>query len=110
MRRMLPFAIVILMVFPAGANESFQALFAKANKHFESGDFKAASELYESIYKQGVSDKSVFYNLGNSMLKMGHLGEAIYYYRKALRIDPRDADVLTNLNIARSLVPRPHRA
>ena len=105
MKRFFLFFIFIVFIPAVNADDSFQALFAKANKHFEAGDIKAAAELYQSIYTQGCNDKNVFYNLGNCMLKMGKVGQAIYFYRKALKIDPRDGDVLANLKIARSSVP-----
>jgi tetratricopeptide (TPR) repeat protein len=86
------------------ADESFQALFDKANRHFEAGEFEAARDLYRSIEKQGCHNAKVDYNLGNAYLKLGDVGRSILYFLRASRIAPRDKDVKANLEIARSLV------
>ncbi len=99
--------MVFMLVVVSGmsANESFQALFDKANHHFESGDFQSARDLYVSIIQQGCISDKVFYNLGNCYLKLGDIGRAILSYKRAQRIAPRDPDVSANLELARTLVP-----
>jgi len=101
------FMIVILLTgFTAGASadESFQALFDRANRHYETGDFSAARTLYQSLVNQGCVNDRVFYNLGNCWFKENDLGRAITNYLRAERLSPRDTDIQANLQLARTLV------
>ncbi|MBN1550121.1 tetratricopeptide repeat protein [bacterium] len=99
--------ILLLFISPVSAMESYQGLFSRANKHFEAGDYEQAAELYLSMERQGCINAKVFYNLGNCYLRMGDIGNAILYYRRADKLTPRDPDIHSNLKIARSIVERP---
>ena len=46
----------------------------------------------------------MYYNLGNTCFKSRKLGEAMYYWEKARRKSPRDADVRENIELASLLV------
>ncbi|MCD4655688.1 tetratricopeptide repeat protein [bacterium] len=98
--------MILVLVIPTNgfAESSFNALYARGNQHFEAGDFVAARDAYSTIIKQGGIDASVLYNLGNCYLKLTDIGHAILCYRQALRIEPGDEDILSNLTVARSLV------
>lgn len=71
------------------------------NQNYEAGDYAEAVEVYEIIVNAGVQDSTLYYNLGNAYFKNGDLGRAILNYRRAQYLDPRDADVAANLDIAR---------
>jgi tetratricopeptide (TPR) repeat protein len=73
-----------------------------ANQNYEAGHYAEASAIYEAILESGLHHSSVYYNLGNAYFKQGELGRAILNYRRAQRLDPRDADIATNLSIARA--------
>ena len=73
-----------------------------ANQHYEAGQYSEAAAIYETILASGLHHSSVYYNLGNAYFKQGDLGRAILNYRRAQRLDPRDADVTANLSIART--------
>jgi tetratricopeptide (TPR) repeat protein len=73
-----------------------------ANENYEAGKYAEAVSIYEAILASGLRHSSVYYNLGNAYFKQGDLGRAILNYRRAQYLDPRDADVTTNLNIART--------
>jgi tetratricopeptide (TPR) repeat protein len=73
-----------------------------ANQNYEAGQYAEASAIYEVIIESGLHHSSVYYNLGNAYFKQGDLGRAILNYRRAQRLDPRDADIAANLSIARA--------
>ena len=75
---------------------------AEANQAYEDGRFAEAIETYEELIDQGVEDGGLFYNLGNAYFQQDDTARAILNYRRALRLLPRDADVTTNLRIARA--------
>ncbi|MBN1357035.1 tetratricopeptide repeat protein [bacterium] len=107
MKRAAMILIMMVLVPRVRADESYQALFSRANRHYEAGDYQTAGSLYRSLERQGCRNARVYYNLGNCHLKQGSIGEAILYYRRALRIDPRDGDIRANLELARSTTGKP---
>jgi tetratricopeptide (TPR) repeat protein len=75
---------------------------AVGNQRYEAGEYTEAIAIYEAIIASGLHNSTVYYNLGNAHFKRGDLGRAILNYRRAQQLDPRDADVAANLNLARS--------
>ena len=101
----LGFLIAILILMPRSvllAQSSNAAMMVKANQLYENGKYVEATDLYQHLVDQDVQNSALHYNLGNSYFKLGQLGLAILNYKRALRMDPRDADIRTNLNIARA--------
>lgn len=73
-----------------------------AHQFYEDGQFDRAAQTYQQLADQGLSDMTLFYNLGNAYFKQGDLGRAILNYRRAEALAPRDDDLRANLNLARS--------
>ena len=84
--------------------ESLPAVFRQGNAHYQSGDFPAAERAYRRLLDQGVDSGAVYYNLGNACFKQKKLGEAIYFWEKARRRMPTDAEVRENLQLANLLI------
>jgi len=80
------------------------AIFVNANTAYDAGDFGRAAFLYETVIKETDGDVTgyVYYNLGNTYLRLGRLGDAIASYLKSQSMLPRNADVAANLAFARS--------
>jgi Flp pilus assembly protein TadD len=99
-------ALLLALVFAAesqAAPSSLEASFERGVKLYEEGDFEGARQVFQEIIALGIDDPVVHYNLGNAAFKSGHLGEAIYHYRRAHALAPRDEDVAANLEYARFL-------
>ena len=75
-------------------------LFDEANNFYIKENYKKSIELYELIIESGKKNSAVFYNLGNSYYRLQDIGHAIWAYRIANRLNPRDEDILYNLKIA----------
>jgi tetratricopeptide (TPR) repeat protein len=75
--------------------------FNQANTMFETGDFAAAASAYEKVLVEHGPRASVYYNLGNSHLRMSDHGHAILAYERAKLLTPRDPDLRANLALAR---------
>jgi tetratricopeptide (TPR) repeat protein len=73
-----------------------------ANEDYEAGKYADAVSIYQAIIDSGLHHSNVYYNLGNAYFKQEDLGRAILNYRRAQRLDPRDADTAANLSIARA--------
>ena len=79
------------------------AFFDEGNQRYQDGDFDGALERYLRILEDGLDSGELYYNIGNSYFKLGRIGPAILYYERARRLIPNDADLLANLELARSL-------
>src|SRR3989338_2888126 len=85
---------------PADINK----LLYQANAHYEKGEYSRAIEEYIRILDGGLESGNLYYNIGNSFLKLGKTGYAILCYERAKRCIPADSDLKSNLNYARSFV------
>jgi tetratricopeptide (TPR) repeat protein len=78
-------------------------LFERGTALYEAGDFDGAAEAFAGILETGIENAVVHYNLANARFKSGRLGPAIYHYRRAHALAPRDEDIRANLEYARFL-------
>jgi len=79
-------------------------IFQDANTSYRTGDYKKAAELYESLIDQDPKTAVFYYDLGNTYVRLEKFSRAILNYEKALRLDPRNADVRANLRYTRGLL------
>src|SRR5262245_15874464 len=77
--------------------------FDEGNRLYQAGNYSESLKRYEEIVADGYEAPALYYNIGNAQFKLGHLGQAIVSYERALRLAPRDADVRANLDLARSM-------
>lgn len=94
-------AILFVSAFLVQAQDVVDnSAFAKANKAYTAGNYDLAIAAYKQILKGGQHSAAVYFNLGNAYYKQNVVGESIYYYEKALQLEPKDEDVLNNLRFA----------
>lgn len=80
-----------------------KSLFEQATTAYSEGNYQAAIEKYEQILGNERASVSVYYNLANAHYKLGHVAPSIYYYEKALQLQPNDEDVKNNLAFAQKM-------
>lgn len=80
-----------------------KGLFEQATTAYSEENYQAAIEKYEQILSNGRTSVSVYYNLANAHYKLGHVAPSIYYYEKALQLQPNDEDVKNNLAFAQKM-------
>lgn len=83
------------------AEMTAEQLFAKAGVLYEKRQYDQAAEMYVNILARGVESAPVYFNLGNAKFKAGSLGFAVLYYHRALRLEPSDEDIASNLEFAK---------
>lgn len=88
----------------AASPQEYNTIFFRANNLYREEQYDAAIQEYEKLIDAGLRSANVFYNLGNSYLRTGSRGQAILHYERAFRMRPRDADIRSNLDFARTLV------
>jgi tetratricopeptide (TPR) repeat protein len=101
MRRLFIIGLVWMCGAIGSALADGRGEFDQANALFETGDFAGAAAAYEKILAENGPRASVYYNLGNSHLRMGDYGPAILAYERAKLLTPRDPDLRANLALAR---------
>ena len=95
------FALILLPGPHAPAQESDR--FEQATKAYNEGDYEQAIAHYEQILGDDLHSAALYFNLGNAHYKLGHVGPSIYYYEKALLLDPADAEIRNNLSFAQNM-------
>ena len=93
--------VILFLISLTVALSSQGATKIDADSAYVRGDYAQAIELYEQLLTEGESAE-VYYNLGNSYFKMDNMGKSILNYERALLLDPGNADIRSNLDIARS--------
>jgi tetratricopeptide (TPR) repeat protein len=86
------------------AEKSFAETFKKGEAAYRSGDFQLAEQYYLQIPSSGIEDAAAYYNLGNACFKQKRMGDAIYYWEKALQLSPDDRETRENLELANLLL------
>ncbi|MDE7450709.1 MAG: tetratricopeptide repeat protein, partial [Alistipes sp.] len=82
------------------ADETPARLWDAANAAYLDGNYYEATKAYEQLVARGYGSAKLFYNLANSYFKQERIGRAILFYRRALRLDPGNADARYNLTVA----------
>jgi hypothetical protein len=65
--------------------------------------FRKARDKFQTAVDAGIQNGRLYYNLGNTHLRLGEIGRAIASYRRAERLIPGDRRLAANLRFARSL-------
>lgn len=93
---LLKLALIMMPCILFGNNIQQEAVQA-----YEKGEYQQAADLFESLTKEGYNSADLYYNLGNAYYKAGENAQAILNYERALLYAPNDADLKTNLEIAK---------
>ena len=76
-------------------------LFAVGNQAYVKGDYDQAILHYNAAMERDGYAPSLLYNLGNAYYMKNEMGQSILNYERALYLDPGNADIKTNLALAR---------
>ncbi|MDX9789351.1 MAG: tetratricopeptide repeat protein [Candidatus Kapabacteria bacterium] len=79
-----------------------QDVFDKGNEYYREGDYEKAIEAYESILNDKKHSAELYFNLANAYYKMDKVALSIYYYEKALLLNPNNKDIKNNLKFAQN--------
>lgn len=100
MKKVVVLICLFLSSFGFAQNEQ---LFSEATEYYNNGEFSKAIENYEKIVENGQHSAALYFNMGNCYYKLNSIGPSIYYYEKALLLNPNDAEILNNLGYAQNM-------
>lgn len=80
--------------------EDYMSDVARANELYANNKYQKAIDTYEAVIQKGFTNGQLFYNLGNSYIRLGKIGPAILNYIRAQKLIPRDENLQANLNFA----------
>ena len=100
MRILLTILLGVLTVFSSLAQG--EQLFEQGKQHYRDQEFAEALEKWNEILNAGQHSTALYFNMANAHYKLNQVGMSIYYYEKALQLDPTNADVRNNLSYAQN--------
>ena len=112
----IKFVVLIFVLFqsPLGYAKDFMSEVARANDLYANNNYQEAADIYESIHQAGLKNGYLYYNLGNTYIRLGKTGSAILNYIRAYKLIPRDENLQANLNFAiqqtRDKIPLPEQS
>ncbi len=90
----------ILSFFATAQN---QQIFKEANALYNAGKYAEAIDKYQTILNANQQSAELYFNLGNANYKLNNIAPSIYYYEKALQLQPKDTDIINNLAFAKNM-------
>ena len=94
---------ILLLVQGLGAAAQNEALFNNATTAYNEGQYEKAIENYLGILENGQHSPELYFNLGNCYYKLNQIAPSIYYYEKALLLQPNDTEIKNNLAYAQNM-------
>lgn len=106
MKQKLIYCILLslaLSYFSYAQEKDVYAIFKQANEYYNQGEYEKAINSYQQIEAQEVISAELYFNLGNSFYKSNNIAESIFYYERALLLNPQDKEIRDNLGYAQNM-------
>jgi len=71
-----------------------------ANELYHEKNYQGAADIFEKLIDQGATNGYLYYNLGNTYMRLGNTGGAILNYLRAQLLLPRNENLDANLRYA----------
>ena len=90
---------IIWMFSPSilSAQINLESIFSQANELYNKGSYIEAINNYKEIIKNDFHSAELYYNLGNAYYRLDSIASSVYYYEKALQLNPNDREIIDNL-------------
>ena len=97
--------LYILLFFSIISNaQAVDSLFVEANTLYKNDQYTQALQLYKDVENKKVISSALYFNMANAYFKTNQVAPSIYYYEKALQLNPNDEDILFNLDYANRMI------
>jgi tetratricopeptide (TPR) repeat protein len=95
--------IITLFILSLSILSYSQSTLETGNNAYQDEQYEIAIQNYLEAVSNNQKSSELFYNLGNSYFKTNEIGEAIWAYEQALKIDPSNKDIIYNLDFTNNL-------
>lgn len=95
--------ILVLFLNLVAFSQTQDKLFAEANTFYKEANYERALGVYLAIEEEGLVSSDLYFNLGNTYYKLDKVAPAIYFYEKAIKMDPTNEDAIFNLAFAKRM-------
>lgn len=104
LRKTIVYIILTVVNLTAFVAQSPEEIFKLANEQYDAKSYDSAFALYQQIEDQELVSAELFQNMGTAAYKMEAVPESIYYFEKALKLDPGNDDLEHNLDLAKARI------
>ncbi len=97
------FLLIALLIFSSthlAESSDYINDVVRANNLYAEKKYSESAQVYESLINKGERNGHLYYNLGNTYIRMGNTGYAILNYIRALKWIPRNENLQANLKFA----------
>jgi tetratricopeptide (TPR) repeat protein len=98
----LLYILAVLFCVCLGHSQNEQ-LFNDGNALYNQGNYAEAIDKYMAILETNVHSPELYFNLANAHYKLNHVAPSIFYYEKALLLQPKNTAVQNNLGFAHNM-------
>lgn len=95
--------IFLLLFLCKATAQDIQTVFKTANEAYRNTYYEEALKNYQQIDSLGLQSADLYYNLGNTYYKLNQIAPSIFYFEKALLLDPKHLDAKQNLAFAQRM-------
>ncbi len=90
--------LAFLLLFNAKAQDA-KSLFLTANTYYKNKQYNEAEKLYLLVLKKDGNNANALYNLGNTCFHLKQFPYAVWYYEKALKLNPDSKFLKHNIEV-----------
>ena len=94
----------LLLILVINYSYSQNSDFDEANMLYNEGRYIDAIDVYNKILDSGLHSSDLYFNIGNSYYKINDTPNSIFYYEKALLLEPDNESVKNNLAYAQNML------
>lgn len=95
--------LLIGLISSIGYAQNLDSLFVSANKLYQQESYMESLEIYQKIEEKQYESADLYYNIANIYYRTNQVAPSIYYYEKAILLDPTNKDIAFNLEFAKRM-------
>jgi len=97
------FLYLLILLFQSIIAQTPEEYFKQGNIAYKNADYQLAVQKYEKAINPDKESGTLYFNLANAYYKLNKIAPSVYYYEKALKLNPDDEDILHNLKLAQQM-------
>lgn len=95
--------LLFVLISTMSWSQDTDAIFKIGNDHYAQGRYQEAIDAYKRILDLNQESAALYFNLANANYKLNNIGPTVFYYEKALQLDPLDLQIRNNASFAENM-------